>query len=257
MPKKLVIANWKMNGSHDLAMRLTRASGDALARAAARAGTNETAPDVVLCPPFPYLFSVAGILGAGVQLGAQDVAVLDPHAKGAQTGDVAPAMLAEIGCTYVIVGHSERRLRYGESNAVIQQKAAGVLAAGMTPIICVGESAGDRQTGRAFDVVRDQILHSVPPGGTSHNIVLAYEPVWAIGAGVPATDADIIAMHEFMCRTVQESLAPVAGLRMVYGGSVKATNAASLLALPHVDGVLVGGASLKVDEFGAIVAVAH
>lgn len=254
MAKKLIIANWKMNGNRALATALTRAAGDALGRASA---ANEVdAPDVILCPPFPYLDLVGAILAGGAKLGAQDVAVTQNSAKGAQTGDVAPTMLAELGCAYVILGHSERRAHYGETSAQVAAKAAGVIAAGMGAIICVGETGDERKSGRAFDVVKEQVLSSIPKGANVNNLVLAYEPVWAIGAGMPARLDDIMAMHEFIRRTLQESLAPLAGLRMVYGASVKADNAAAILSSHWVDGVLVGGASLKSEEFTAIIQAA-
>lgn len=233
-----VIGNWKMHGSMQLAQALSQA---AIAAAhAAGAGTQ-----VVLCPPAPYLTVVAAHLaGSPVALGGQDC-----HAQreGAFTGDVSAAMLKEVGCRYVIVGHSERRQYHGETDEAVRAKAEAALSAGLTPVICVGESLEDRQAGRAEAVVAAQLAGCLPKQG---KFILAYEPIWAIGTGLTATASDIAAMHRHI-----GSLA--GGFPVLYGGSVKAENAASLLALPGVGGVLVGGASVSAEAFTAIINASH
>ncbi len=254
--KKLIIANWKMNGTRDLVRDLAGASLAAVTGLA-------TAPNVVICPPFPYLADVGAILAeTEIRLGAQDVAVAMDE-KGAQTGDVSPAMLADLGCSYVIIGHSERRARYGETDAQIAAKLAGVYGAGLIPVLCVGESAEVRATGAtsAVAAVRAQIAGafdglSAKNIGPMRECVIAYEPIWAIGAGAAAAENDIIEMHEEIGRICHEKLASSVRLRRMYGGSVNAANAGALLALPGVEGVLVGGASLKADTFSEIIRAA-
>lgn len=250
---KIIIANWKMHGDRARLTHLTRAVGDAWGRISGKGDSSgHAAPDIVLCPSFPYLDTISRILSAGVYLGAQDVSPSDPVVGGAQTGDVSSEMLLEFGCSYVIIGHSERRLRYGETNEHIREKASTAVDVGMIPILCVGETAQDRARGASFDIVDDQILETLPEK-VGKNLVIAYEPVWAIGTGQSAQDGDIIAMHEFILGRMKEKLAPDVHLRMVYGGSVRSANAAGILALPVVDGVLVGGASLQSDEFCKII----
>ena len=240
MTSKIIIANWKMNGSRAFASELVQ-----------NLEAVTTKNTVVLCPPAPYLGLMAAKIGGQIALGAQDVNV--PVAKsGAQTGDISPAMLVDLGCKYVILGHSERRAQHNETNDTVKNKATAALDAGLTPIICVGESAELRARGNANKTVLDMVLASIPDQASAENIILAYEPVWAIGAGTPATLDDIAQMHGFLYMTLTETLAHLNGLRMVYGGSVKADNARNILNVPHVDGVLVGGASLKADEFAGI-----
>lgn len=226
---RLVAGNWKMHGS--------RASNAALLEALLQ-GPGGTA-ECVVCPPFPYLPQVAEKLrGTPVALGAQNVS---EHAQGAHTGEVSAAMLAEMGCRYVIVGHSERRQLYGESDGQAAAKFAAARAAGMTPILCVGETLAEREAGRTEQVVGRQLEAVRFEGG-----VLAYEPVWAIGTGRNATPEQAQEVHGFLRRKVPP------GTPILYGGSVKPQNAAAIFAMPDVDGGLVGGASLVAADFLAI-----
>jgi triosephosphate isomerase (TIM) len=245
MTKKLIIGNWKMNGNQELVA----------AMAQALAGQPALGPDIVVCPPFPYVAAMAQALtGTIIKTGAQ---LVSPHVNGAFTGDVAAPMLADCGATHVIVGHSERRAGHHETSQDVAKQAEAAQLSGLTAVICVGETLIERDSGRAFDVVRDQLSASIPAGARVHNTVVAYEPVWAIGTGKVASEDDIAAMHAFIRSQIQERLAqPLAqaeDLRIVYGGSVKPDNAATIMALPHVGGVLVGGASLKADSFLAII----
>ena len=245
-PRVLIAGNWKMNG------RLAEAT--ALAQAVAK-GAKAGGPELLVCPPFPVLASVKGVLAAApVALGAQDC-----HAKvsGAHTGDVAAEMLRDVGCSYVIVGHSERRTDHEETDAQVRAKAEAALRAGLKPIVCVGETLAQRDAAQTLGVVADQIAHSIPETATAATVVVAYEPVWAIGTGRTPTEADISAMHAMMRAKLAEAFpAEGAGLRLLYGGSVKGSNAAELLSVANVDGALIGGASLKAEEFLAIAAAA-
>jgi triosephosphate isomerase len=198
-----------------------------------------------VCPPATLLTLVAEVLqGSGIALGGQDC-----HAapKGAFTGSLSAEMLCDAGCSHAIVGHSERRHGNGEGNAVVQDKALAAWHAGLIAVVCVGETQEERASGNALDVVRRQVEGSIPVGGTAANLVVAYEPVWAIGTGLTPTTHDILQMHE----AIREALP--ARTRILYGGSVNPKNAAEILALREVDGALVGGASLKADDFWAIV----
>jgi len=236
--RPLIAGNWKMHG--------TLAEGRALA-VGVRAGGAGSA-ELLVCPAFPYLVAVGEALaGSAVGLGAQDC---HANAKGAHTGDVAAAMLKDLGCRYVILGHSERRAHHGEDDIAVQAKAAAALAAGLTPIVCVGESEAQRLAGEAEAVVRGQLAGSLPAGFAAAGGVVAYEPVWAIGTGRTPTEADIAAIH----KAIREVVGP--GVRLLYGGSVKPSNAKAILALPNVDGALVGGASLVAADFLAIAAAA-
>ncbi|HEX5276270.1 MAG TPA: triose-phosphate isomerase [Fluviicoccus sp.] len=239
--QKLVIGNWKMNGGYR--------SGQALVQSLIHAGVN-----TVVAPPFIYISQLA-LLAAGsrVTLAAQDVAVEKSH--GAYTGEVSARMLAESGVSHVIVGHSERRQYYGETDRQVAEKVLRVIEEGMIPVICVGESLQQRESGRAFEVVAAQIRAVIDHCGVAvlAAAVIAYEPVWAIGTGRTATPEDAQAMHAGLRRMVAgHDAAVAAGLRILYGGSVKADNAASLFAMPDIDGALVGGASLLANDFLAI-----
>jgi triosephosphate isomerase len=236
---RLVAGNWKMHGS--------RASIAALLDALVE-GKPTTA--CAVCVPFPYLAQVAERLrGTRIAWGAQSVS---EHAQGAYTGEVSAAMLAEFGCRYVIVGHSERRQLYGETDAQVAAKFAAVRSAGMTPILCVGETLAQREAGETEAVVGRQ-LSAV----RFEEAVLAYEPVWAIGTGRTATPAQAQEAHALIRGRIAENDATIAAsLRVLYGGSVKAANAAELFSMPDVDGGLIGGASLKADEFASICAAA-
>ena len=197
--------------------------------------------ELLVCPPASLLAIVGGLVaGTGIALGGQDC-----HAapKGAHTGDISPEMLADAGCSHVILGHSERRHGHGESDAVVCEKILGAWRAGLVAILCVGETQSQRQAGAATDTVSTQLAGSVPDGATSDNLVVAYEPCWAIGTGLTATPEDITAMHA----TVRASIP--GGTRILYGGSVNPQNAAAILGLADVDGALVGGASLDADSF--------
>ncbi len=241
--RQLIAGNWKMNG--------LRAEAAALA-AALRAGAHDPAHglacDLLVCPPATVLAIVATALqGSPVAAGGQDCR---PEPAGARTGDVSAPMLRDAGASWVIVGHSERRLGYGESNALVQQKALAAMQAGLTPIICVGETEQQRLSGNAEPVVAAQVDGSVPPGFPG---VVAYEPVWAIGTGRTASEADVVAMHRCIRGQLISTLGGAgAGVRILYGGSVKPAGAAALLALPEVGGALVGGASLVAADFLAI-----
>lgn len=252
MTRKIIIANWKMSVNRADTTRLTRAAGAVVGKCGGQA-------DVILAAPYVYLSHVAAILPPGVVLAAQDVAV-PHHPKGAQTGDVSPMMLRDIGCTAVIIGHSERRAGHNEVNDTVRAKVAAALAAGLTVILCVGETADDRAAGRSRDVVSAQIdaaLSGQSMMGTDP-VILAYEPVWAIsgGGGQAATADDIKLMHAFLANYIATALAPFTGMRLLYGGSVNADNAGMILSLPYVDGVLVGSASLDVDAFSNIIRTA-
>ena len=240
--RPLIAGNWKMHG-------LT-ADGLALARAVAAGGAGLGA-ELLVCPPATLVAAVAAAMQGGpVAVGGQDC-----HAapKGAYTGDIAAPMLADAGARFVILGHSERRANHAESDAMVRAKAEAAIAAGLTPVVCVGEPEADRLAGRAEEVVAAQLAGSLPEGFGAAGGVVAYEPVWANGTGRTPTEADIAAMHA-MIRARLTAAFPQqgAGLRILYGGSVKPSNAVSILASPHVDGALVGGASLVAEDFLAI-----
>lgn len=242
---RLVAGNWKMHGS--------RAANEALL-AALVAGVRDLAGvECVVCPPFPYLAQAADCLsGSQLGWGAQN---LSEHGAGAYTGEVSSAMLVEFGCRYAIVGHSERRALYGETDAQVAAKFAAARAAGLVPILCVGESLAEREAGRTEDVVARQLDRVVDASGAAAlaRAVLAYEPVWAIGTGRNATPEQAQGVHAYLRgRVAARDGAVAAGLRILYGGSVKAANAASIFAMPDVDGGLIGGASLVPEDFLAI-----
>jgi triosephosphate isomerase len=242
--RQLIAGNWKMNG--------LRADAAALALAV-RDGAGGLGCDMLLCPPATVLALVAETLaGSAVMTGAQDC---HPAVSGAHTGDVGAPMLADAGATWVIVGHSERRADHAESDPMVRLKAEAAMAAGLTPIVCVGETEQQRLSGNAEVVVAAQVDGSVPPGFRG---VVAYEPVWAIGTGRSATEADVLAMHQVIREQLLTTLGEAGrGVRILYGGSVKPGNAASLLAIPEVGGALVGGASLVAADFLAIARAAR
>jgi triosephosphate isomerase (TIM) len=240
MPQ-LIAGNWKMNGLRAEAMALCEAL---------RAGARGLACHLLVCPPATVLAEVARALGGTpIGVGGQDCA---PEKSGAYTGDISAPMLRDAGANFVILGHSERRHGHGETSAQVRAKAAAAVRAGLTPIVCVGETEAERDGGRAEDVVGAQVRDSLPPGFAG---VLAYEPVWAIGTGKTATEADVGAMHAYIRGILSQEMAPGLagqGMPILYGGSVKPGNAASLLAVPEVGGALVGGASLIAADFLAI-----
>ncbi|MBT8091492.1 MAG: triose-phosphate isomerase [Gammaproteobacteria bacterium] len=249
MREFLVAGNWKMNGS-------TAANAELLQ------GIVSGVPDgggfsMLVCPPFPYLAAAAKLLqGSGVKLGAQTVS---EHESGAFTGEVAPAMLKDIGCDYVIVGHSERRSIYGETSFQVAAKFKAAQAAGLTPILCVGETLEERESGATQSVVDYQLGAVLDAAGIGafRSAVIAYEPVWAIGTGKTATPEQAQDVHRHIRAKLAEQDANVAAaVQILYGGSMKGDNAAGLLAMPDIDGGLIGGASLKANDFLAIAAAA-
>ena len=236
---RLVAGNWKMHGS--------RASNRALLEKILAGVGKTAAAQCAVCPSFPYLAQVAEQLsGSPVALGAQNVS---EHAHGAFTGEVSAAMLVELGCRYVIVGHSERRQLYGETDAQVAAKFAAAGKAGLTPILCVGEALGEREAGQTQSVVARQ-LDAVLQKRDFGDAVLAYEPVWAIGTGRNATPEQAQQVHAFLRKKLS------AHTRILYGGSVKPQNAAALFAMPDVDGGLIGGASLVAEDFLGILKAA-
>jgi len=246
MGRQLIAGNWKMNGLFGPGSALAK---DLAARASA--GTPPGA-ELLVCPPAPLLFPLAEILnGSGIALGGQDC---HAAAKGAHTGDISAEMLANAGCTYVIVGHSERRADHGESDAEVKAKAEAASAAGLTPIVCVGETGDQRRAGETLKVIEAQVRGSVPADLGAAGLVIAYEPVWAIGSGLTAEPSDVEAVHGHIRSLLTVMFGPQAGaqIRILYGGSVKPANAAELMAVPDVDGALVGGASLSAEDFWAI-----
>jgi len=241
--KKLAAGNWKMNG--------TRA---ALAEVRALIAAHPApACEMLLCPPATLLAQVAAAArGTALLVGGQDC---HPRASGAHTGDIAAAMLADAGAAFVILGHCERRADHGETDALVRAKAGAALAAGLAAIVCIGETEAERDAGRTLAVVGRQLDGSLPEGATAASLVIAYEPVWAIGTGRTPTPAEITEVHGFLRDRLRGLVgAEAAGVRLLYGGSVKPSNAAEIFALRDVDGALVGGASLKAADFGAIVA---
>jgi triosephosphate isomerase len=225
------------------------AEAQALARAVA-AGAAGLKAEVLICPPATLIAPLTQACAGVVALGGQDC---HEAAKGAHTGDISATMLKDAGASYVILGHSERRMAYRETSHRVRAKAEAAMAAGLIPLVCVGEPEDDRLLGRAEEVVAEQMAESLPDGFGAAGGVVAYEPVWAIGTGRTPTEADITAMHAMMRAKLAEAFpAEGAGLRLLYGGSVKPGNAVAILALPHVDGALVGGASLVAEDFLAI-----
>src|SRR5262245_50428011 len=243
--RPLVAGNWKMNG--------LRASVAELARIA-QAARELAAVDILVCPPATLVAEfAAAAAGSPVRIGAQDC-----HAEpaGAFTGDLSAEMLKDAGASAVIVGHSERRSYHRETDGDVRAKALAARRAGLSAIVCVGETRGERDGGRALSVVGTQLDGSVPDGATAGNLVVAYEPVWAIGSGLTPTPSDIAEMHGLVRRRLVARFGTEGeGIRVLYGGSVKPANAAELLHVADVDGALVGGASLKADEFLAIARV--
>lgn len=240
-------------------MNLNRASATALARDLAERVSNVKAVDIAVCPASPYLDAVGGILkGTCVGLGAQNVY----HEKdGAFTGEISAAMLVDVGCRYVILGHSERRRILGETNEAVCRKVHAAIAAGLLPIVCVGETLQEREAGKTFDIVREQLYGSLAglKVEQAKGLVIAYEPVWAIGTGVNATPEQAEEVHADLRDALEARFgaALAVEMRLQYGGSVKPSNAKELLAKPNIDGALVGGASLKACDFVPIIEAAR
>ncbi|NND46304.1 MAG: triose-phosphate isomerase [Woeseiaceae bacterium] len=245
MREILVAGNWKMNGSN--------AANEALLKGIVAGVPGGTGFSLLVCPPYPYLAAAAATLaGSAVRLGAQNVS---EHGSGAFTGEVAPGMLADIGCEYVIVGHSERRALYGESSFQVAAKFQAAQAAGIVPILCVGETLEEREAGSTESVVNYQLGAVLDAAGIGAfaNAVIAYEPVWAIGTGKTATPEQAQDVHKYIRAQLHARDAGIADqVRILYGGSMKGENAAGLLAMPDIDGGLIGGASLKAKDFLAI-----
>jgi len=237
MRQKLAAGNWKMNG--------TQHSLSEFRAIAAHSSTSQ----VLICPPATLIALCAA---EGALIGGQDC---HPAASGAHTGDLSAAMLADAGASHVILGHSERRADHGESSDLVRAKAEAAFAAGLTAIVCIGETLDEREAGQTLDIIKAQLAASVPDSATADNLVIAYEPVWAIGTGkVPTTD-QIAEVHSVLrgALTTRFGAQIADGIRLLYGGSVKAGNAAEIFAVPDVDGALVGGASLKAADFLPII----
>jgi triosephosphate isomerase (TIM) len=241
--RKLAAGNWKMNGS-----AAALAEVEALLAAQPAPGC-----EMLLCPPATLIARMAALAeGSPLMVGGQDC---HPKASGAHTGDIAAAMLKDAGASHVILGHSERRADHAETDALVKSKAEAALAAGLVAVVCIGETEAERDAGTTLTVIGGQLDGSIPAGATAANLVVAYEPVWAIGTGRTPTLAEIAEVHAFLRDRLQGLIAgEAAGVRLLYGGSVKPSNAVDIFAVPHVDGALVGGASLKAADFGAIVA---
>ena len=228
---KIIAGNWKMNGSRDALKNMINALQDI-----------NSENTIILCVPYTML----GLDGGRVSMGAQDVS---QHDHGAYTGEVSAQMIAATGAKYVIVGHSERRQYHGETNDIVRQKAAAAIAFGLTPIICVGETMDEKQAGKTMAIIESGVRESIPTD--ARNVIVAYEPRWAIGAGLTPTDTEIADAHKLIADTL-ESMG-MGGTPILYGASVKGANAAQIMSIPNVDGVLVGGASLKPDDFIPII----
>ena len=244
--KTLIAGNWKMNGLLEDGIALAKGVAQEVKKAARKDC------EFLVCPPFTLLTSAKkAIKGSRLMLGAQDCSFAE---KGAHTGDISPVMLKDLGCQYVIVGHSERRTDHHETNELIAKKAEAAINAGLKVIICIGETEAERDAGKTIDVGTAQIMGSVPAVSTYQNTVIAYEPVWAIGTGKTPTTQDVQDVHSAIRKVVAKKLgrANANKMRLLYGGSMKPSNAKELLALPDVDGGLIGGASLKVADFMAI-----
>lgn len=241
MRRKMAAGNWKMNGTRE-----------ALTEIVALGDLSQTATEVVICPP-ATLIAAAAALGNGVTIGGQDC-----HAKtsGAHTGDISAAMLAEAGASYVILGHSERRSDHGETDRMIHDKTEAAWKAGLGVILCLGETLAHREAGQTLDIVGSQLAASLPDGATPETLVIAYEPVWAIGTGKVPTLAQIAEVHDDLRSGLARRFGPATaeGIRLLYGGSVKPDNAAEIFSVSNVDGALVGGASLRAQDFRPIIA---
>lgn len=244
-PRPLVAGNWKMNG-------LTASLSEIEAAAAGYGDALRGRIDLLVCPPATLVAQAARVAQGRLAIGGQDC---HANASGAHTGDISAEMLADAGASHVIVGHSERRTDHAESDAVVKAKAAAALRAGLVAIVCVGETESERKAGKTLDVVGRQLAGSLPDGANAATLVVAYEPVWAIGTGLTPTAGDVAEVHGFIRKALTERLGGEgAGVRILYGGSVKPSNAAELMAVANVDGALVGGASLTAKDFMGIAA---
>ena len=242
--RPLIAGNWKMNGLKSSATEFE----------AMVAGASEVAAkaDLLVCPPATLIAAFADKARGSrtLKVGAQDC---HPKASGAHTGDISAEMLADAGASAIIVGHSERRADHGESDVLVRQKAEAVWRAGLTAIVCIGETQHQRDAGQTLDICRGQLNLSLPDAATSGNLIVAYEPVWAIGTGLTPTVGDVEQIHGFIRELlIARFKGDGAAIRILYGGSVKPSNAAELMAVANVNGALVGGASLKASDFLAI-----
>ena len=241
--RKLAAGNWKMNGQNaDLG------EFDALAKAC-----TSSICDIVICPPATLIAAMAArAAGTGISVGGQDC---HAAASGAHTGDIAAGMLADAGAEYVILGHSERRTDHGETDAAVRAKTEAARKAGLAPIVCIGETLDERDAGKTLETVGGQLAGSLPDGTAAAEMIVAYEPVWAIGTGKVPTLDQIAEVHEFLRgELISRFSGDGAAIRLLYGGSVKPSNAADIFGIDNVDGALVGGASLKAADFSGIVA---
>jgi triosephosphate isomerase len=247
MTKKLIAGNWKMNGG------LT--ANEALLSALTQGLASQPACDIAVCVPAAYFAQVQALGLTAIHLGAQDVSA---YASGAYTGEISAAMLKDFGVRYVIVGHSERRQYHFETDQLVADKAKAALASGITPIVCVGETLAERESGRTEEVVKRQLAAVIHTNGRCiSEIVLAYEPVWAIGTGQTASPAEAQAVHAILRTQLKAATDQSVRIKILYGGSMNAGNAASLLEQPDIYGGLIGGASLKAVDFLSIIAAAH
>lgn len=243
--QQYIIGNWKMNGTKKEAQKLASGFLKRIQEA------TRPLPKIILCPSYPYLTMVVDILkGSPIAVGAQDVF---PEKSGSYTGDVSIAQLVDVGCKYVIVGHSERRHHHQEESVLIRKKCEVVIKEGLRPILCIGESEEERKSGKALHAISHQLEHDLPQNFAAHEIIVAYEPLWAIGTGRLPSHEEIkeamgLIKHELSVRVSGGGLMPI-----LYGGSVTSQNAPALLDLSHVDGLLVGGASLKLDDFWEVI----
>ncbi|WP_342075453.1 triose-phosphate isomerase [Yoonia sp. SS1-5] len=237
MPRKLAAGNWKMNGLRaDLSELETLASAH-----------SDATVDILICPPATLIGAAQGTL---FDIGGQDC---HANAKGAHTGDLSAAMLADAGASYVLTGHSERRTDHAETDAIVAAKSQAAYGAELTAVICIGETLAEREGGTTLAVIDTQLAGSVPDAATARNTVIAYEPVWAIGTGKVPTAAQIAEVHAHIRARLTDRFSDGAEFRILYGGSVKGSNAAEIFAIPNVDGALVGGASLKAADFSPII----
>lgn len=242
--RPLIAGNWKMNTLREGAVKLAGSLVDLCGK------EGDPGTDLLICPPAVMLHTIAAtLMGSPVALGAQDC---HPDDFGAHTGDINAAMIADSGCSHVIVGHSERRTDHGETDELVRAKAAAALGQGMTTIICVGETLEQRDAGETLAVVSQQVSGSVPDGATAANTVIAYEPVWAIGTGRTPTIEQVAEVHDHLRAILTGKIDDAGSVRLLYGGSMNPGNAKELLAVDNVNGGLIGGASLKPDDFWAI-----
>jgi triosephosphate isomerase len=242
--RPLIAGNWKMNG-----LRSSMVEFEAMIAGAAQVGAKA---DLLVCPPATLIAAFAGKSPRGVAIGGQDC---HPEASGAHTGDISAEMLADAGASAVIVGHSERRADHGETDGLVRQKAQAAWRAGLMAVVCVGETQNHRDAGQTLEICGGQLQGSLPDGARADNLVVAYEPVWAIGTGVTPTTADVEQIHKFIREALSRRFSEEgARMRILYGGSVKPSNAKELMAVANVNGALIGGASLKAADFLAIAA---